>query len=217
MPARPLLRPPRGAAITLALLLGAVSVGSCSSPHPDCDSPTTAVVKVAVPGVGADVIVPCGWDTRIQGAADGGQELIVRAPNATGELGFRTNVVLREGPATRSLQDEGTAALAAADALWGWELAATGPGMTEKAGHPAFGLTGSYYGQTGPVVQNVIIIDITDTEPHTYLYVTSSIPQEPITTTGGPAEFEEMLAEYKRSAAEAQSVIDSVTISAPGS
>jgi hypothetical protein len=63
----------------------------------------------------------------------------------------------------------------------------------------------------------VIIIDITDTEPHTYLYVTSSIPQEPIPTTGGPAEFEETLAEYKRSAAEAQSVIDSVTISAPGS
>jgi hypothetical protein len=92
-----------------------------------------------------------------------------------------------------------------------------GGGLTDLSGYPAFQLAGQYMGAAGAINQTVTIVDISDAEPRQFLYVTSSVPQTPAASTGSQSRDEEMLDEHARSAAEAQSVIDSVTISAPGS
>lgn len=197
---RPAPRALRRAA--LALITLAVLTGCGSDPAPSATATT-----VPVPGAAATVTIPGDWRSTVQGGAHDAavQKLVAHAPKQTGDSGFRTNIVVTATPATATLDEEGLAALAAADALPGWTPTDGSSGPIQVAGLPAFRIVGTYDASGVTATQMETIVELSAKDPRTFVYLTSSVA-----AVGAGASDAEAQAQANAAAA-AQSVVDSVT------
>lgn len=194
MPRRPVL-----STVALALALGTLVACGAEPEAP----PTPGVV--AVPGAAATVTIPGTWTHNVQSTGDQ-EELVARRKAATGDPAFQATVVVTGVPATRGLDEEGLAALSAVDALPDWDPTPQSSGAVEVAGLAGFRLVGTYSASGVTVVQQETIVEIGEGEDRVFVYLTSSVAP-----VGGTATEEETTRQAE-SVAEAQAIVESVTV-----